>query len=80
MISLRPCAVSKLEESEFARVGISRPVIRLMPRMNCTKERALRRQLKRHYVVTFFQKPTPCLVDIEGCASCIIGRANHHVA
>ena len=28
-----------------------------------------RRQLKRRYVLTFFQKPPPCLVGIEACAS-----------
>jgi hypothetical protein len=29
----------------------------------------LRRQLKRRYVLTFFQKLQPCLVGIEACAS-----------
>ena len=29
----------------------------------------LRRQLKRRYVLTFFQKLRPCLVGIEACAS-----------
>ena len=29
----------------------------------------LRRQLKRHYVLTFFQKLPPCLVGIEACGS-----------
>jgi Mn-dependent DtxR family transcriptional regulator len=29
----------------------------------------IRRQLKRHYVLTFFQKLPPCLVGIEACAS-----------
>ena len=29
----------------------------------------LRRQLKRRYVVMFFQKLPPCLVGIEACAS-----------
>jgi len=33
------------------------------------------RQLKRRYVLTFFQKLPPCLVGIEACAS-IIGRAS----
>ena len=28
-----------------------------------------RRQLKRRYVLTFFQKLSPCLVGIEACAS-----------
>jgi hypothetical protein len=28
----------------------------------------LRRQLKRRYVLAFFQKPPPCLVGIEACA------------
>jgi transposase len=27
------------------------------------------RQLKRRYVLAFFQKLTPCLVGIEACAS-----------
>ena len=29
----------------------------------------LRRQLKRRYVLAFFQKLTPCLVGMEACAS-----------
>jgi transposase len=29
----------------------------------------LRRQLKRRYVLAFFQKLPPCLVGIEACAS-----------
>ena len=29
----------------------------------------LRRQLKRRYVLAFFQKQPPCLVGIEACAS-----------
>jgi hypothetical protein len=29
----------------------------------------IRRQLKRRYVLTFFQKLSPCLVGIEACAS-----------
>jgi transposase len=29
----------------------------------------LRRQLKRRYVLTFFQKLSPCLIGIEACAS-----------
>ena len=29
----------------------------------------IRRQLKRRYVLAFFQKLPPCVVDIEACAS-----------
>jgi transposase len=29
----------------------------------------IRRQLKRRYVLTFFQNVPPCLVGIEACAS-----------
>ena len=29
---------------------------------------AIRRQLKRRYLLTFFQKLPPCLVGIEACA------------
>jgi transposase len=29
----------------------------------------IRRQLRRRYVLAFFQKLTPCLVGIEACAS-----------
>ena len=29
----------------------------------------VRRQLKRRYVLTFFQKLSPCLVGIEACGS-----------
>ena len=34
----------------------------------------IRRQLKRRYVLAFFEKLPPCLVGIEACA--IIGRAS----
>jgi transposase len=30
---------------------------------------AIRRQLKRRYVLAFFQKLPPCLIGIEACAS-----------
>ena len=33
----------------------------------------LRRQLKRRYVLAFFQKLPPCLIGMEAC---IIGRAS----
>jgi hypothetical protein len=29
----------------------------------------LRRQLKRRYVLAFFEKPPPCVIGIEACAS-----------
>src|SRR5215469_17548956 len=29
----------------------------------------VRRQLKRHYVLAFFEKLAPCLIGIEACAS-----------
>ena len=29
----------------------------------------IRRQLKRRYVLAFFEKLTPCLIGIEACAS-----------
>ena len=37
----------------------------------------VRRQLKRRYVLTFFQKLSPCLVGIEACAlgSPLVSRA-----
>ena len=38
----------------------------------------IRRQLKRRYVLAFFQKLSPCLVGIEACATShqILGRAS----
>jgi transposase len=36
----------------------------------------LRRQLKRRYVLAFFQKLPPCLVGIEAWRRHIIGRVN----
>jgi hypothetical protein len=30
----------------------------------------IRRQLKRRYVLAFFQKLPPCIVGIEACAPC----------
>jgi transposase len=37
--------------------------------VNAEGNAVLRRQLKRRYVVAFFQKLSPCLVGIEACAS-----------
>src|ERR1019366_6921660 len=36
---------------------------------SCGLRGSIRRQLKRRYVLAFFQKLTPCLVGIEACAS-----------
>ena len=36
----------------------------------------IRRQLKRRYVLAFFEKLPACLVGIEACASRTIGRAS----
>ena len=36
----------------------------------------VRRQLKRRYVVTFFQKLSPCLVGIEACGRLTTGLAS----
>jgi transposase len=36
----------------------------------------LRRQLKRRFVLAFFEKLAPCLVGIEACASSHIGLAS----
>src|ERR1700754_3787353 len=35
----------------------------------------IRRQLKRRYVLAFFQKLPPCLIGIEACASLLVTRA-----
>ena len=35
----------------------------------------VRRQLKRRYVLAFFEKLPACLIGIEACASSHIGRA-----
>ena len=37
--------------------------------VNAAGEVVVRRQLKRRYVLTFFQKLAPCVVGIEACAS-----------
>ena len=37
--------------------------------VDATGQVVIRRQLKRRYVLAFFQKLTPCLVGIEACAS-----------
>jgi transposase len=39
----------------------------------------LRRQLKRRYVLAFFQKLPPCLVGIEACASSRRHRPGEHI-
>ena len=35
----------------------------------------IRRQLKRRYVLAFFEKLPPCLVGIEACGSAHLGHA-----
>ena len=37
--------------------------------VDATGQVVIRRQLKRRYVLAFFQKLPPCLVGIEACAS-----------
>ena len=37
--------------------------------VDATGQVVIRRQLKRRYVLAFFQKLSPCLVGIEACAS-----------
>jgi len=37
--------------------------------VDATGKVIIRRQLKRHYVLAFFQKLSPCLVGIEACAT-----------
>jgi len=37
--------------------------------VDATSRVVIRRQLKRRYVVAFFQRLPPCLVGIEACAS-----------
>jgi hypothetical protein len=37
--------------------------------VNAAGQLLIRRQLKRRYVLAFFQKQAPCLVGIEACAS-----------
>src|SRR3974390_734743 len=41
---------------------------------DCNGQVVIRRQLKRRYVLTFFEKLAPCLIGIEACAS------SHHWA
>ena len=38
-------------------------------RVDAVGQVVIRRQLKRRYVLAFFQKVPPCLVGIEACAS-----------
>ena len=41
----------------------------------------IRRQLKRRYVLAFFEKLQPCLVGIEACGRHTIGHAScRHLA
>jgi transposase len=37
--------------------------------VDCTGQVVIRRQLKRRYVLAYFQRLPPCLVGIEACAS-----------
>src|SRR6516164_6371006 len=44
--------------------------------VDCNGQVVIRRQLKRRYVLAFFEKLAPCLVGIEACASFTIGHAS----
>jgi transposase len=37
--------------------------------VDCNGQVVIRRQLKRRYVLAFFEKLAPCLIGIEACAS-----------
>src|SRR5262252_2045127 len=37
--------------------------------VDCNRQVVIRRQLKRRYVLAFFEKLAPCLIGIEACAS-----------
>src|SRR6516225_2891878 len=37
--------------------------------VDCNGQVVIRRQLKRRYVLAFFEKLAPCLISIEACAS-----------
>jgi transposase len=37
--------------------------------VDAARQLVIRRQLKRRYVLAFFQKSRPCLIGIEACAS-----------
>src|ERR1019366_8415626 len=49
-------------------LDIAKPVFQVHG-VDATGQVVVRRQLKRRYVLAFFQKLTPCLVGIEACAS-----------
>ena len=52
-----------------------------VPGIDAGGQVVIRRQLKRRYILAFFQKLPPCLVGIEACASFTIGRASsRHLA
>ena len=44
--------------------------------VDATGQVVVRRQLKRRYLLTFFQKLSPCLVGIEACGSAHLGRVS----
>src|SRR6516162_4373476 len=56
-------AVDFDNRSRYRQVGLSSAW------RGCGRPVVLRRQLKRRYVLAFFQKLPPCLVGIEACAS-----------
>jgi hypothetical protein len=49
--------------------GCARPTQAGFSGLDAAGQVIVRRQLKRRYVLAFFQKMQPCLVGIEACAS-----------
>jgi hypothetical protein len=49
-------------------LDIAKPVFQVHG-VDCNGQVVIRRQLKRRYVLAFFEKLAPCLIGIEACAS-----------
>jgi hypothetical protein len=67
-----------LSIDHVAQINALHPVKRTDSR--CQKVAPIRRQLKRRYVLAFFQKLSRCLVGIEACASSLHSLNFLHVA
>jgi transposase len=68
--AVRALMIRRSQMQTITTIGLD--IAKSVFQVHCVDARGdvvLRRQLKRQYVLTFFQKLPPCLVGIEACAS-----------
>jgi transposase len=68
MVAVDATRIQRSQACKWLRLDIAKSVFQLHS-VDAAGEVVIRRQLKRRYVLAFFQKLPACLVGIEACAS-----------